>query len=326
MTNLQGLYLATTQISDISLLAGLTNLQDLYLAGNQISNISPIAGLTNLQYLRLDNNQIIDISPLSGLTNLQSAYLNGNQVSNISPLSGLTNLWILSLENNLLSNIALLAGLTNLQYLYLKNNQISDISSLVGNTGLSAGDTIDLRGNPLSGDSLNTYIPQLQARGVTVYYDVVPDITFNPSSRDFGWVVVGASSAAQTITITNSGNADLVIGNITKSGANAAEFTIKNNSASNQTVVPGNSVSLQVVFSPASVNGKSATLSIPSNDPNEATVNVALSGTGRLPPVPVGGEIAPVDRTGILAMWAGLGLMLVLAVTGSLVLRKRLGS
>jgi len=41
---------------------------------------------------------------------------------------------------------------------------------LVHNEGLATGDRVDLRRNPLSSDSVNIYIPQLQARGVTVDY------------------------------------------------------------------------------------------------------------------------------------------------------------
>ena len=52
----------------------------------------------------------------------------------------------------------------------LKVNNISDISPLVENSGLSMGDTIDLRGNPLSTESVNVYIPQLEARGVEVKF------------------------------------------------------------------------------------------------------------------------------------------------------------
>jgi len=42
----------------------------------------------------------------------------------------------------------------------------------VDNEGLSEWDRVDLRGNPLSAESLNTLIPQLQARGVQVLYDL----------------------------------------------------------------------------------------------------------------------------------------------------------
>jgi len=52
----------------------------------------------------------------------------------------------------------------------LRNNQITTIEALVENVGLSEGDGIDLRGNPLSSDSLSTYLPQLEERGVNVLY------------------------------------------------------------------------------------------------------------------------------------------------------------
>jgi len=40
----------------------------------------------------------------------------------------------------------------------------------VDNDGLGAGDMVWLYDNPLSGQSINEYIPALQARGVTVNY------------------------------------------------------------------------------------------------------------------------------------------------------------
>jgi hypothetical protein len=40
----------------------------------------------------------------------------------------------------------------------------------VENEGLGEGDAISLNDNPLSDDSINIYIPQLEARGVTVNY------------------------------------------------------------------------------------------------------------------------------------------------------------
>jgi Leucine-rich repeat (LRR) protein len=63
-----------------------------------------------------------------------------------------------------------LANLTNLTRLDLGDNQISDIYPLVQNDGLGEGDVVYLWGNPLSYDSINIYIPELQAKGVIVYY------------------------------------------------------------------------------------------------------------------------------------------------------------
>jgi len=62
-----------------------------------------------------------------------------------------------------------LASLSNLTHLRLDDNHISDISPLVKNSGLSDGDYVDLMNNPLSNESLDTYIPQLEERGVEVY-------------------------------------------------------------------------------------------------------------------------------------------------------------
>ena len=41
----------------------------------------------------------------------------------------------------------------------------------MANTGLGSGDTVNLKSNPLSSASINTHIPALQRRGVTVEFD-----------------------------------------------------------------------------------------------------------------------------------------------------------
>jgi len=104
--------------------------------------------LINVTWLALQNNQVSDISVLASLTSLKELELGSNQIRDISPLT----------------------GLANLTWLDLSYNQISDSSPLVDNTGLGEGDEVDLQNNPLSSDSINIYIPQLQARGVDVNY------------------------------------------------------------------------------------------------------------------------------------------------------------
>ena len=170
LTNLISLDLRGNQISDISPLANLTNLTELRLSSNQISNISPLANLTSLTELYFCCNQISDVSPLANLTNLIFLYLYANQISDISPLADLTSLTYLGLYTNQISDISPLANLTSLTSLYLHDNQISDISPLVQNEGLGSGDYVALTGNPLNSDSINIYIPQLEARGVIIYY------------------------------------------------------------------------------------------------------------------------------------------------------------
>ena len=169
--DLEGLTFLDASERNIANLTGLeycTDLRYLFLLNNQISSISPLAGLTSLEHLFLGSNQLSNISPLANLTNLVKLGLWENQISNIAPLANLTNLTELWLGGNLIIDISPLANLTNLSVLYLWSNQISDIQPLVQNTGLGSGDYVDLRWNPLSSDSINTYIPQLTARGVNV--------------------------------------------------------------------------------------------------------------------------------------------------------------
>ena len=176
-TNLTRLILFNASISDLSPLAGLTNLTTLDLVGGSISDLSPLAGLTQLTRLDLVDHSISDLSPLAGLTNLTRLNLVYSPISDISPLAGLTQLTTLYLYNNSISDISPLAGLTQLTLLLLHNNSISDISPLVTNTGLGNGDLVDMRGNPLSDASINTHIPALQRRWVTVKFD---DIVVQP--------------------------------------------------------------------------------------------------------------------------------------------------
>ena len=114
------------------------------LSGRNIEDLTGLEYLINVTWLTLQDNQVSDISVLANLTSLEELELGSNQMRDISPLS----------------------GLTSLTWLDLSHNQISDISPLVDNPGLGEGDDVDLQGNPLSSDSINIHIPQLQARGV----------------------------------------------------------------------------------------------------------------------------------------------------------------
>ena len=167
-------------------MAGLTNLTRLELLSNNISNISAVRGLTNLTSLRLGDNNISDISAVAGLTNLTSLELRSNNISNISAVRGLTNLTGLYLDGNNISDLSPVSGLTKLTYLYLERNNISDLSPLAANTGLETGDAVWLAANPLNYQSLYTYIPVLESRGVEVNFDtqappVIADINSDGS-------------------------------------------------------------------------------------------------------------------------------------------------
>ena len=142
---------------------------------------SEMAALTRLE---APNANISDLTGLEFATNLTTLKLgpervanewrNSNAVTDLSPLAGLTRLTLLHLPNNSISNISAVANLPHLTWLHLSNNNISDLSLLVVNTGLGKEDTVYVRGNPLSYQSIHTHIPILQKRGVEIYFDNQP--------------------------------------------------------------------------------------------------------------------------------------------------------
>jgi hypothetical protein len=107
----------------------------------------------------------------------------------------------------------------------------------------------------------------------------------NDLQLPFGSVPQGGS-ADQTVTVTNTGNANLVIGTVASSNPLAAPFSITADTCSGQTIVPSGTCTVAVRFSPTGNGSFSDSFSIPSNDPDTSTVTVSVSGTGTATPVP----------------------------------------
>jgi hypothetical protein len=101
----------------------------------------------------------------------------------------------------------------------------------------------------------------------------------------FGSITVGGSGT-QTVTVTNSGNADLVLGQVATANPLAAPFGIANDTCSGNTLMPAIACTFQVVFDPVALGAANDALDIPSNDPDTATVTLSVSGTGAPVPVP----------------------------------------
>ena len=148
--------------------ADLEGLTTLRVAEIAITDLSGLEHCLNLTELLIISNQLSDISPLASLTNLTKLVLGSNQVSDISPLASLTGLNWLELIDSQISDISSLASLTNLTSLTLMFNQVDDISPLVSLSNLRT--LWILQGNPLSIESVNTYVPQLEERGVNILW------------------------------------------------------------------------------------------------------------------------------------------------------------
>jgi hypothetical protein len=96
---------------------------------------------------------------------------------------------------------------------------------------------------------------------------------------------VGTLSTPSELTVSSVGDADLEIEGLSINGQDASEFRIKNDNCSHQVLIPGETSTVDVLFSPASDGAKNANLTIPSNAPGIPTVDVPLTGTGRTAPV-----------------------------------------
>ncbi len=84
----------------------------------------------------------------------------------------------------------------------------------------------------------------------------------------------------ETVTISNDGNADLTLGNIAEAVQIAEPFSFQNDPCSGLTLTPGTDCTIDVRFAPAAAGVYSGSFDIPSDDPDEASLTMSLSGTG----------------------------------------------
>jgi hypothetical protein len=146
----------------------------------------------------------------------------------------------------------------------------------------STGGAINVTFSPTAAQSYSATItlssPGATDKTVTLNgTGITPTITVNPTSLNFGNVVVGATSAGQMVTVTGvnlSGNIS-----ITKTGAGAGAFNIS------QTSLPATGGSVSVTFEPTTAQTYNATLTFSSANAVDKTVT--LSGTGVVPTITV---------------------------------------
>jgi hypothetical protein len=99
-----------------------------------------------------------------------------------------------------------------------------------------------------------------------------PVLAANPGGLSFAGTVVGATAAAQTVTVTNSGTSSATVSGVTVSG----DFSQTNNCT---TIAVGGSCAVTVSFKPTTGGSRTGTVTITSNANNSPTA-VTLSGTG----------------------------------------------
>ncbi len=131
------------------------------------------------------------------------------------------------------------------------------------------------------------YLATLAANSLTSVAQIIrvaSDINVSPTTVDYQNVNINSTSLPETFTISNNGAADLVISGITLWGGDSPMFTKLPGTCGSlpATIIPGSNCTVIVTFTPTSLGGKSATLSIMSNDPDSLTTDIPLTGTGVL--------------------------------------------
>ncbi|GAA3305089.1 choice-of-anchor D domain-containing protein [Dactylosporangium vinaceum] len=125
--------------------------------------------------------------------------------------------------------------------------------------------------------SANTGWPAAQLSELEVYPSGggtpnAPVLSASPASLSYATQALNTTSAAQSVTITNTGTAAATVSGVSVSG----DFAQTNNCGS---IAVGASCSVSVTFRPTASGGRTGTLTVTSNANNSPTT-VALSGTG----------------------------------------------
>jgi hypothetical protein len=126
--------------------------------------------------------------------------------------------------------------------------------------------------------------------------------SLSTSSVAFTSQVIGETSPAQGLTLSNTGNSALIISGIVST--NASEFAETDNCGGS--VAAGVSCTINMTFSPVATGTRNGSLSITDNATSPASPQtIALSGTGQdfsLAPISSGSTTVSVGQTAVLAV------------------------
>jgi hypothetical protein len=131
---------------------------------------------------------------------------------------------------------------------------------------------------------------KIQLTGSAAAVGTAPAVSFGPASLAFADQRLGTKSAAQAVTITNTGDADLNVSKVALGGTGATDFTASNDCVG-VSVASGGTCTVKVRFTPQQTAGdKLATVTI-TDDATGSPRTVTLSGTATAGLV----SFAPVD-------------------------------
>jgi Abnormal spindle-like microcephaly-assoc'd, ASPM-SPD-2-Hydin len=120
--------------------------------------------------------------------------------------------------------------------------------------------------------------PVGQSPEISVQQPKGKELSDGRSMKKFGSVEIGKASGAKIFTIKNTGTSKLTGLALTKSGANARDFTVT--ALGKTSLAPGASTTFKVTFKPKAKGKKDAFIKIKSNDEDENPFDIPVTGTG----------------------------------------------
>ena len=163
---------------------------------------------------------------------------------------------------------------------------------VIANSTVGAGDSAipgapklpatvaSLTNNFLGYDNVTANSAAVTSAGVV---KLVPVASISPAALTYSQAL-GTTSAAQTVTLTNTGTANLSVAGVVVGGVNADQFA-QSNTCSATTLTPNASCAINVTFSPTTGGAKAATITVTdnSNFVTGSTQVATLSGTVLVP-------------------------------------------
>jgi len=157
-------------------------------------------------------------------------------------------------------------------------------STVTVTANADTGGVFDSWAGDLTGSTNPETITMDGDKSITAVF-VQPDINVKQNTTNlpdgsgvynYGEVDENTSTSAITFTIENTGNADLIINDV--SIDDTTNFTLTDNTSS--PVIGGDSTSFDITFNPQSYGNYSTTVTIDNNDPDENPYTFTITGTG----------------------------------------------
>ncbi len=165
---------------------------------------------------------------------------------------------------------------------YASTGQV-EYTTVTGGYRFGRSDTVD-QTNLFTGTSTATTRPNVKL--ILAPATTNPQISVSPTTLSYGSVAVGTSST-QNITITNVGGGTLSGTITTPTGYNVVARSSNDKATLNFSLGEGESRAYNISFAPTAATSYNANVVISSNSETLGTINVAVTGTGYIPPTMV---------------------------------------